>query len=84
LIFDIIGLELEAVKVIVAIAVVLLVKVNDVSSVKVMKPLPIMKLKGKHDSSIFEEARYATLLLGDNYRQLPVCKDDKLLSLPLK
>jgi hypothetical protein len=45
--------------------------------------VPIMKLKGKHDSAMFEEARYATLPVG-NYRQLPVCKDDKLLSLPLK
>jgi transposase-like protein len=53
------------------------VKVNEGSSVKESDTLPIIKLKGKQDLVVFEEARNATEP-DDIERQLPVYTDDKL------
>lgn len=62
--FEITGLEVDIAKILVFIVVIKSVKVNEVSGVYVADSLPIMKLKGKQHSVIFEEARNATPLYG--------------------
>lgn len=52
-------------------------------SVKGTRLLPILKLKGKQESEIFEVPRNATQPVGIE-RHIPVCTEDSLYSLPLK